>query len=171
MGFYRHGDCIAVTGQLSPNMSVAIAAGLVVVGVVRMATDTMHELDPDYWSAVAGSPVRYLIRAPSDGTFAGDLNAQWFKIFSIPAGVSLIFLRNRFGSGEISVRQEEFRDWAVRGVWIGVFLAGFTVLELQKQFGGLVLVAGEQARMNHAVHLLSAAVAWFLSSRFTFVET
>lgn len=147
---------------------MAVAATLVVVGLARLVTDTLHEVDGEYWMAAQDSCVRYLIRAPSDGTWAGNLNAQWFKILSIPAGISLIFLRNRFGPGEAATSEEEFRDWAVRGVWIGAFLAGFTFLELQKQFGDLALVAGEDARTNHMVHGLSAVLAWTLSGRFTF---
>ncbi len=153
---------------MSSRTSVLVAVILVLVGVARLVTDTLHEVDPEYWRAVQDSWLRYLIRAPSDGSWVGDLNAQWFKILSVPAGVSLIFLRNRFGPDVGAVAAEEFRDWAVRGVWIGVFLAGFTFLEFQKQFGDLALVAGEDARTNHVIHVLSAAIAWMLSARFTF---
>lgn len=156
---------------MNSRTSVLVAAILVLIGAARLVTDTLHEIDSEYWRAAQGLCVRYVIRAPSDGTVAGDLNAQWFKILSIPAGVSLIFLRNRFGTGEACAREEEFRDWAVRGVWIGVFFAGFTFLELHKQFGGLELVAGEDAGLNHLVHVLSAVVAWALSSAFTFKTT
>ncbi|MGH1346929.1 MAG: hypothetical protein ACRBN8_35500 [Nannocystales bacterium] len=148
--------------------SVLVAVTLVLIGVARLTTDTLHEFDAEYWRAVQGLWVRYLIRAPSDGSLAGNLNAQWFKVLSIPAGISLIFLRNKFGASNPAAAQEEFRDWAVRGVWIGVFLAGFTFLELQKQFGGLVLVEGEDAARNHFAHGLSAVLAWVLSGAFTF---
>ena len=156
---------------MSARTSVVVAATLVVVGLARLVTDTLHEFDAEYWRVAQDSCVRYLIRAPSDGTWAGDLNAQWFKVLSIPAGISLIFLRNRYGSGEAATSEDEFRDWAVRGVWIGAFFVGFTFLELQKQFGDLVLVAGEDARTNHVVHCLSSVAAWVLSGRFTFEAT
>jgi hypothetical protein len=98
---------------------------------------------------------------------AGWLNAQWFKILSIPSGISLIYLRSRLESGAEEAREAEFKDWGVRGVWIAMFFAGFTVIELQKQFGPLELVTGEDAMLNHLVHVLSALLAWRLSSAFT----
>lgn len=156
---------------MNPRTSVLVAATLVLIGAARLMTDTLHEIDAEYWRVAEDSVLRYLIRAPSDGSFAGNLNAQWFKLLSVPAGVSLIFLRNRFGAGDEAQRQDEFRDWAVRGVWIAVFLAGFTFLELQKQFGGLELVTGEDPTVNHIAHGLSAVIAWLLSSRFTFKGT
>lgn len=150
-----------------------IAVVLVLVGVWRCITDTLHEFDPDYWRAVGDSWLRYVIRAPSDGTLLGWLNAQWFKLLSVPAGFSLIYLRQRFDSGTDEQRQAELRDWAVSGVWIAVFLMGFTVIELQKQFGFLHfdvrLVKGEDPWLNHLVHLLSAALAWRLSRVMTIV--
>ncbi|MEE9385388.1 MAG: hypothetical protein V3V08_18430 [Nannocystaceae bacterium] len=106
--------------MLAGRVSVITAVTLVMVGAFRFATDTLHELDPQYWEVVQGSGLRYVIRAPSDGTVLGWLNAQWFKLLSIPCGISLIFfLRNRYGSGTADEGALEFRDWAVRGVWIG----------------------------------------------------
>lgn len=156
---------------MSPRASLIVAGTLVVVGALRFVTDTLHELDADYWRALEGSWLRYVVRAPSDGTVAGWLNAQCFKVLSIPSGISLIYLRNRFfDAGPAEVREAEFRDWAVRGVWVAMFFAGFTVIELQKQFGVLELstrlVAGEDAVLNHGVHVLSAGLAWKLGGAF-----
>jgi len=151
---------------LSPRASLFITMVLVCVGAARSVTDTLHELDPDYWRVVEHSSLRYLIRAPSDDTMLGWLNAQWFKVLSVPSGLSLIYLRNRFGAGTDEQREAEFHDWAVSGVWIAVFWAGFTVIELQKQFGFLrfntLLVHGEDPWLNHLAHLLSAMLAWRL---------
>lgn len=155
--------------------SLAIALALVFVGAARCLTDTLHEFDPDYWRVLEGSWLRYLVRAPSDGTVPGWLNAQWFKVLSVPSGISLIYLRSRFGSGTDDQREAEFRDWAVSGVWIAVFLAGFTVIELQKQFAFMKfntrLVEGEDPWLNHLAHGLSAGLAWRLSRVLTIVPT
>ncbi|MCA9695680.1 MAG: hypothetical protein KC636_39245 [Myxococcales bacterium] len=159
--------------RLGERASLAVAAALVLIGAARGVTDTLHEYDPDYWQIVAHSWLRYVIRAPSDGTLLGWLNAQWFKVLSVPAGLSLIYLRSRFGAGTDEEREAEFRDWAVSGVWIAVFLVGFTVIELQKQLAFLDLntrlVAGEEPWLNHLAHGLSAALAWLLSRVLTIV--
>jgi len=152
---------------MSRRASLTLALILVFVGAARALSDTLHESDPDYWRAVEGSWVRYVIRAPSDGTMLGWLNAQWFKVLSVPSGISLIYLRTRLGSGTDQERESEFRDWAVSGVWIAVFWAGFTVIELQKQFAFLELstslVEGEDSWLNHLAHAFSAMLAWRLS--------
>jgi hypothetical protein len=156
------------TGRLS----VGVAVALVIIGVLRYATDTLHEFDSNYWRALEGTPFRYMVRAPSDGTVAGFLNAQFFKILSIPAGLSLVWLWRRFGSGSLAQRAERFRDLAVRGTWALSFLTGFTLIELEKTYHFLgmnaVLVAGERAWLNHVVHLASVVVAWFLTDAFVF---
>jgi hypothetical protein len=156
-------------------LSVGVAALLLTIGALRFATDTLYEFNPEYWRALAGTPLhwlRYLVRAPSDGTWLGDLNAQFFKLLSIPAGLALVWLAHRFGSGTLEHKAQSFRDPVIRAVWIGSFLAGFTLIELDKQlhlFGmGSVMVAGESARLNHLAHLISAAVAWPLTGALRF---
>jgi len=143
---------------MNERTSLYVAGVLVAVGAFRFATDTLYELDSEYWRAIAGSWLRYAVRAPSDGTLAGALNAQWFKLLSVPCGICLIYLRSRLEGGSALTRERHFRDWAVRGVWIGVFVAGFTVIELHKDF-----VAGETPWLNHAAHAVSALLAWMLS--------
>ena len=151
--------------------SLAVALFLVTIGALRFLTDTLHEFNPNYWAGLPG-PLRYVVRAPSDGSLAGWLNAQCFKLASIPAGIALVWLAHRFGSGTLEHKRESFRDPAVRGVWIGSFLAGFTLIELEKQFHmlgmGTILVAGEQPWLNHLLHLFSAALAWWLAGVLAF---
>jgi hypothetical protein len=153
-------------------LSVAVAASFVLIGVLRYATDTLHEFNRDYWHALVGTPFRYLVRAPSDGTLVGDLNAQCFKMLAMPAGLSLVWLRVRFGSGTLADRAARFRDLAVRGTWAASFLVGFTLIELEKTYHFLgmnaVLVAGERAWLNHVIHLVSAVLAWFLTDQLAF---
>lgn len=144
-----------------------MAITLVAIGFMRFVTDTLHEHDARYWEALADSPLRYLVRAPSDGTWLGYANAQWFKVLAVPAGLSLIYLRSFFAVGDPAENEREFRDWAVRGVWIAMFFTGFTLIELQKQFAFLpfstCLVAGERPMVNHIAHLVGVALAWWLS--------
>jgi hypothetical protein len=153
-------------------LSVGIAALLVTIGVLRFVTDTLYEFNPEYWRPLADTGFRYLVRAPSDGTWRGDLNAQFFKLLSIPAGLALVWLGHRFGSGTLEHKLHGFRDPVIRAVWIGSFVAGFTLIELDKQlslFGmGSVMVTGEVAWLNHLTHLVSAVAAWFLTGALRF---
>ncbi|PRQ06452.1 hypothetical protein [Enhygromyxa salina] len=156
-------------------LSVGVAAVLVTIGALRFATDTLYEFNPHYWRALTDTPLgllRYVVRAPSDGTWLGDLNAQFFKLLSIPAGLALVWLGHRFGSGTLETKAQNFRDPVIRAVWIASFLAGFTLIELDKQlslFGmGSVMVAGESAWLNHLAHLASAAAAWVLTGALRF---
>jgi len=153
-------------------VSVGIAVTLVVIGALRFMTDTWHEANPNYWQSLVGTPLRYLVRAPSDGTLAGDLNAQFFKLLSIPSLLGALWLSRRFGSGLLANKAAEFRDPIVRSVWIGACLFGFTMIELEKQFHmfgmNTLLLAGERSWLNHVTHLVSAVVAWFATGALRF---
>lgn len=159
--------------RLGPRASLVVALTLAAIGVFRFGTDTLHEWNHDYWRQFDGTPLRYLIRAPSDGTIAGWLNAQWFKILSVPAGISAIYLRERLKATLRSSEDRDAPDWnMVRGLWTVLWFLGFTLLEFQKQyqwFGSRTqLVAGEAVWLNHVVHVLSAYLAWRLGAMFTF---
>lgn len=153
-------------------ISVAVAAALVLIGALRFATDTLHELDPEYWRALEGGPLRYLVRAPSDGSLAGELNAQFFKLLAMPAGLGLVWLGYRFGSGTLETKAAQFRDPVIRAVWLGSFLAGFTLIELEKQFHmlgmGTMMLEGERAWLNHVIHVVGFGLAWTLGSVLAF---
>jgi hypothetical protein len=153
-------------------VSVGIAVTLVVIGALRFMTDSLHEVNPNYWQSLVGTPLRYLVRAPSDGTLAGDLNAQFFKVLSIPTLLCALWLSRRFGSGSLANKAAEFRDPIVRSVWIGSCLFGFTMIELEKQFHmfgmATLLLEGERSWLNHATHLVSAALAWFITGALRF---
>ncbi len=144
----------------------------VIIGSLRFATDSLHEVNPEYWRALVGTPLRYLVRAPSDGTLAGDLNAQFFKVLSIPSLLCALWLSRRFGSGSLMTKTVEFRDPIVRSVWIGACLVGFTMIELEKQFHmfgmATVLLPGERSWLNHATHVVSAIAAWFITGALRF---
>lgn len=153
-------------------MSVGVAVAFVIIGALRFGTDSLHEVNPDYWQSLVGTPLRYLVRAPSDGTLAGDLNAQFFKVLSIPTLLCMVWLSRRFGSGSLVQKATEFRDPIVRSVWIGSCLFGFTMIELEKQFHlfgmSTVLLPGERSWLNHLTHLVSAVFAWFLTGALRF---
>lgn len=156
------------TPTLDPRASLFVALVLVGIGALRATSDTLHELDPNYWTPLADHWLRYLLRSPGDGTILGSLNTQWFKVLGIPAGVALIYLRDRFDDSGAA----DFHDWGVRGVWIAVFFIGFTVIELEKQFHLLgmrvALLEGEVAALNHVAHGLGAWIAWKLSGAMSF---
>ncbi|MCH9680997.1 MAG: hypothetical protein K0V04_06165 [Deltaproteobacteria bacterium] len=156
-------------------ISIVVALLLVAIGIFRLITDSLHEGWPNYWRSLDGTLWRYLVRAPSDGTLWGDLNARFFKVLSIPTGAGLVFLGYRFGSGTLPQLQLGFRDLMVRSVWIGVFAAGFTVIEIEKAYHvfGMAthLLEGEVSWMNHVTHAVSAALAWWLWGWFSFEPT
>ncbi len=153
-------------------LSLAVALVLVAIGVLRFVTDTLHEMNPNYWQAFVGTPLRYVIRAPSDGSLSGRLNAQYFKLLAVPSGMALIWLWARFDSGTWEDKREAWADATPRLIWIGSFLAGFTLIELEKQFHMLgmstLLVEGERSGLNHVVHLISAGLAWWLADQLQF---
>ncbi|NVB36682.1 hypothetical protein G6O69_02485 [Pseudenhygromyxa sp. WMMC2535] len=157
---------------LAGRASVAVAVALVLIGALRFLTDTLHEMNPNYWRALSGTPLRYLVRAPSDGSVAGWLNAQCFKLLAMPTGLALVWLGFRFGSGTLEDKRERFVDPVIRGVWLGSFLAGFTLIELEKQFHmlgmGTMLLEGERPWLNHLLHLIGFGLAWGLGSLLAF---
>jgi hypothetical protein len=160
--------------RLNPRASLLIASSLVLIGAVRFITDVLHERDPDYWMSLAGSWLRYVVRAPTDGTLLGAINAQWFKLLAIPSGISLIYLRDRFAPGTPASNEAAFHDWAVRGVWIAVFWLGFTVIEIEKQLSpfsmGVHLVEGEDPLINHIAHIIGAVLAWKLAGALSMTD-
>jgi hypothetical protein len=160
--------------RLNRRTSLLVASTLVLIGILRFVTDVLHERDPDYWMSLAGSWLRYLVRAPADGTLLGTINAQWFKLLAIPSGISLIYLRDRFAPGMPASNEATFHDWAVRGVWIAVFWLGFTVIEIEKQlspFGmGAQLVKGEDPLINHIAHIIGAVLAWKLAGALSMTD-
>lgn len=155
--------------------SIATALVLVAIGVWRYASDLqadVHRDDPEYWAALAQSPWRYVMRSPSDGSFWGDLNTQWFKVLSIPCAVSLVYLWFRRRYGSLAEGARRFGHPQIRALWIGTFFVAFTLMEIEKEFGLLgnmaPMLAGERFWLNHLAHVLSAGLAWLLASRLSF---
>ncbi len=104
--------------------SVAVAVLLTLIGCWRFASDVMLDArskDPRYVEWLKTSPLRYVMRGESDGTFWGDLNTQWFKLLSIPCAMALVYLWHRRRLGSLRAGEAHFRQAWVRALWIGIF--------------------------------------------------
>ncbi|MCW8138272.1 MAG: hypothetical protein KIT58_05135 [Planctomycetota bacterium] len=164
-------------GRLNPRgaASVGVALLFVLVGCWRFYWDVqgdLHRDDPAYWAALAASPLRYVTRCPSDGTFWGDLNTQWFKVLSVPCAMSLVYLWFRRRYGTLREGGWRFGQTWVRALWVGTFFVAFTLMEVEKEFrvlGNMApMLAGERFWLNHLAHVLSAFLAWHLVARLSF---
>lgn len=147
--------------------SFAAAFVLSIVGLLRLASDLLTDVQPDWSAALAGSAYRYLVRGASDGTLLGTLNVQYFKVFAIPCGVSVAFFLHLVVAGGLRAAQARWRQRSTRVAGVGSLLAICTFIELEKAhgllglgFGGLL--AGEASWLNHVVHVAGAALAWRL---------
>ena len=152
----------------SPRASWAVAAVLATIGAARLATDLLTDADPAWSQRLAGSPLRYLVRAPSDGTLAGDLNVQWFKVLAIPCCVAGLWLIKRVLSSDLRATERLWRSRAYRVAFLLLFAAMCLVAEFEKSthFLGLRmagLLAGERSWLNHVAHAVSLALgAWLM---------
>jgi hypothetical protein len=106
--------------------------------------------------------LRYLIRAPTDGSLLGRLNAQYFKALAIPSGMSGVYLWHRFRRPTGALDSSIAEPW-VKIMWISLFLVAFTALEVAKAstYPGLTLVDGERSWLNHALHVTSAVASYY----------
>jgi hypothetical protein len=164
--------------RLNPRGAASVVGAilLVLIGVWRYASDLLgdaHRDDPAYWARIASSPVRYFVRAPSDGTLWGDLNTQWFKVLSIPCAMALVYLWHRRRFGSLREGAFHFRQPWVRGLWIGTFWVAFTLIEVEKRFQlfgtrTAGIHPGETFTLNQVAHLISAALAWVVAASFSF---
>jgi hypothetical protein len=153
--------------------SLLLAAALAALGLVRLASDLLTDADPTWVSLLGQSPLRLLART-TDGSVAGDLNVQYFKVMAIPCGLAVIFLVNGGLTGGIA---EAERRWAGPRFRLGC-IAALAVLcalcEIEKatHLLGLPtgLVQGERAWLNHVVHAVGGVLAYPLSSLFRYRE-
>lgn len=159
--------------------SVAVAVLFVLVGCWRFASDVVLDArskDPQYLAWLATSPLRYVVRGPSDGTLLGDLNTQWFKVLSIPCAMAFVYLWHRQRLGSLRAGAAHFGQRWVRALWVGVFFVAFTLIEVEKQFQVFVWLGmktapmqpGESFWLNHLAHVISATLAWLLVARLSF---
>ncbi len=147
------------------HLAAAIALGL--LGALRAASDVLSDVSPGWWEILAGTPLRYVVRAPDDGTVAGSLNVQFFKVLAIPCGVCWLYLAMRLMATDRRQAQRGWESRTTRVVGLGALLVMATLMEIEKAthvFGLTMagLLPGEVAWVNHALHLLSAGLGFLL---------
>jgi hypothetical protein len=125
---------------------------------------------PNWYLRLDGTFLRYLVRAPSDGTLWGDINAQYFKVLAVPCGIAGLYLIHRLLSADL---READRKWHSAGYQafyvIGLWLT-FTIMEIEKtthimglRMAGLLV--GENLWLNHGLHIVSALLGWLYIRR------
>jgi hypothetical protein len=159
------------SNDLRWSWSLLPAAALAALGLLRLFSDFLTDIDPTWASILGDSPLRFLARI-NDGSPAGYLNVQFFKFLAIPCGLAGIFLVNGGLTGGIAAAE---RRWASRRfrlaciVGLAVFCA-FCEVEKASHFLGLPtgLATGERAWLNHLVHAAGGILSYPLSSLFRY---
>lgn len=146
-------------------------AFLAVLGVVRLFCDFLTDIEPGWADCLGEGPLRLLART-TDGSLAGDLNVQYFKVMAVPCGLACVFLINGGLTGGIRVAERRWASPRFRLSCIAALAAVCALCELEKAHHLLglptLLVAGEEAWMNHVVHTVGAVLAYPLSSLFRY---
>jgi hypothetical protein len=151
--------------------SLLLAAVLAAIGLARLFSDFLTDIDPTWALCLGDSPIRFLART-TDGSLAGYLNVQYFKVMAIPCGLAVIFLVNGGLTGGIAAAE---RRWARRRFRLTCIVAlaavcAFCEVEKATHLLGLPtgLVEGERAWLNHVVHSVGGILAYPLSSLFRY---
>lgn len=151
--------------------SLLLPAALAAIGLLRLFSDFLTDLDPTWASFLGDSPLRFLVRI-SDGSLAGRLNVQYFKVLAIPCGLAILFLLNGGLSGGIAAAE---RRWASRRFRLACIaalaaLCAFCEIEKATHLLGLPtgLVTGERAWLNHVVHAVGGILSYPLSFLFRY---
>jgi len=151
-------------GRLS--WTILPAAALATLGVLRLFSDILTDIDPTLASYLGDSPLRFLARR-TDGSLLGNLNTQYFKVLAIPCGLAGIFLVSGGLTGGIAEAEKRwarprFRLSCILGLAV---VCAFCEIEKATHLLGLPteLVEGEQAWLNHVVHNVGGILAYPLS--------
>ncbi len=151
--------------------SLLLAAALATIGVARLFSDLLTDIDPTWVLCLGDSPIRFLART-SDGSLAGTLNVQYFKVMAIPCGLAVVFLVNGGLTGGIAAAERRWASRRFRLTCIVALAAVCAVCEVEKatHLLGLPtgLVEGERAWLNHVVHSVGGIFAYPLSSVFRY---
>ncbi|MEM9596278.1 MAG: hypothetical protein AAGD06_18555, partial [Acidobacteriota bacterium] len=151
--------------------TLLLAAGLAVLGVLRLFCDFLTDIDPTWATVLGDSPLRFLART-TDGSLAGDLNVQYFKVMAIPCGLAVIFLVNGGLTGGLAAAERRWASPRFRLAWILGLAVLCALCEIEKAYHVLGLptdlVEGEQAWLNHVVHNVGGLLAYPLSSLFRY---
>lgn len=164
-----------IAGPVRHSRTLILAAILAAVGLLRLGSDLLTDIDPSWASWLDGSPLRYLIVRVSDGSLAGNLNVQYFKLLAIPCGLSVVFLLNAGLTGGVQPAARRWADARFRLSVIAALAALCTFCEIEKatHLLGLPtgLVPGERAWLNHVVHAVGGIVAYGLSRVLRYTAT
>jgi len=162
-------------GPVRLSRTLILAAILASVGLLRLTGDLLTDVDPSWASWLDGSPLRYLIVRMTDGSLAGNLTVQYFKVLAIPCGLSVVFLLNAGLTGGIQVAARRWADARFRLAAIAALAVFCTVCEIEKatHLLGLPtgLVRGERAWLNHVVQAVGGVVAYGLSGVLRYTTT
>lgn len=63
--------------------SLFLAAALAAIGLLRLFSDFLTDIDPSWDSVLGDSPLRLVART-TDGSPLGNLNVQYFKVLAVP---------------------------------------------------------------------------------------
>lgn len=165
-------DLPSMTSSKSrPSWSLLFAVALAAIGVLRLFSDLLTDIDPTWATVLGDSPLRFLART-TDGSLAGNLNVQYFKVMAIPCGLAVIFLINGGLTGGITAAE---RRWANPHFRLTCIIAlavvcAFCEIEKATHLLGLPtgLVEGEKAWLNHVVHNAGGVLSYPLSSLFRY---
>ena len=154
------------TGNVRLSWTLLLAAALATLGVLRLFSDILTDIDPTLVSYLGDSPLRLLARR-TDGSLVGNLNTQYFKVMAIPCGLAGIFLVNGGLTGGIAAAERRWARPRFRLSCIAALAAVCAFCEVEKatHLLGLPtgLVEGEQAWLNHVVHNVGGVLAYPLS--------
>lgn len=157
----------ATTGNARLSWTLLLAAALATLGVLRLFSDILTDIDPTLASYLGDSPLRYLARR-ADGPFVANLNTQYFKVMAVPCGLASIFLISGGLTGGIAAAEKRWANPRFRlGSIVGLaVVCACCEIEKATHLLGLPtgLVEGEQAWLNHVVHNVGAVLAYPLSS-------
>ncbi len=144
---------------------------LAAIGVLRLFSDFLTDIDPTWVTVLGDSPLRLLART-TDGSVAGNLNVQYFKVMAVPCGLAVIFLVNGGLTGGIAAAERRWANPRFRLTCIVALalLCAFCEIEKATHLLGLPtgLVEGERAWLNHVVHTSGAVLSYPLSHLFRY---
>ena len=167
-------DPLRESHDLRLSWSILPAVLLAVIGLLRLFADFLTDIDPTWASLLGDWPLRFLART-TDGSLAGDINVQFFKVLAVPCGMALIFLINGGLSGGIAAAERRWASPRFRLTWILALAVLCALCEVEKatHLLGLPtgLVPGERAWLNHLVHNTGAVLSYPLSSMFRYRAT
>ncbi len=159
----------------SPSASLLVAVPLALIGAGRFASDLLTDIDPGWSERLGDSPLRYLVRAPSDGTWLGDLNVQWFKLLAVPCSIAGLYVIKRLFTRDRRETQRLWQSSLYRFSFLLLFALMCVVMELEKSYHWLGLkmagqLAGERAWLNHVLHAASLLLGAMLMRWLCFVD-